>query len=58
MGFIKTFEQSEVAEQQRYITKNKWLVQYNFKIGASLAQLHGILFVYTGFKLFTSPLSV
>jgi len=23
MGFIKTFEQSEVAEQQQYIAKNK-----------------------------------
>jgi hypothetical protein len=28
MGFIKTFEQSEVAEQQQYITKNKWLVHF------------------------------
>lgn len=28
MGFIKTFEQSEISEQQQYITKNKWLVHF------------------------------
>lgn len=28
MGFIKMFEQSEVSEQQQYITKNKWLVHF------------------------------
>jgi hypothetical protein len=56
MGFIQTFEQSGVAEQQQYITKNSGL--YTFKIGGSLAQVHGLLFVYALFKVFTALLNV